>query len=336
MPNNAPAIKNLCVLIPVYDDWVAADLLVSRLGETLDGKLDQLSVILIDDGSTVDPPDSLAANVAHLRWLEVSRVVLKRNLGHQRALAIGLAHVANANANANAESESVANWDAVAIMDGDGEDDPADVPRLIAQCSQCGAREIVFAERTQRSENLVFRIGYLFYRHLHHLLTGHRIRFGNFSVVPGSMLGRVASISEIWNHYAAAVVQSGLPYSLLPTARARRLTGESKMNHVGLVVHGLSAISVYGEKIGVKLLMASVVSLILLVLSGLALVGLRIFTDLAIPGWASVVGGLLVILFIQTAALSLQFAFLVLQSRAGASFIPSRDYAHFIERIERL
>ena len=322
----APAIKSLCVLIPVYDDWVAAEMLISRLHESLDGKIDRLGVVLVDDGSTAARIGSLGESVRDCGWVEVSCLVLKRNLGHQRAIAVGLAQVAG----------SGDDWDAVALMDGDGEDDPADVPRLIGQCDESGGREIVFAERTQRSENLMFRIGYAAYRHLHHLLTGHRIRFGNFSVIPRSMLGRVASISEIWNHYAAAVVKSGLPYSLVPTARARRLTGESKMNHVGLVVHGLSAISVYGERIGVKLLIASVVSLILLVMIGLGVVGLRLFTDLAIPGWASVVGGLLLILFVQTAALSLQFAFLVLQSRAAASFIPSRDYGHFIERIERI
>ena len=61
---------------------------------------------------------------------------LRRNLGHQRAIAVGLAY-----------AEEHDPCDVVVIMDGDGEDDPKDVPRLLACCRQAGGREIVFAER---------------------------------------------------------------------------------------------------------------------------------------------------------------------------------------------
>jgi glycosyltransferase involved in cell wall biosynthesis len=316
---------NIAVLVPLCDDWAAVEMLLADLRNFLGQSTAAVRVFLIDDASTQLRPEGFARAILGDAFA-VTVITLKRNLGHQRALAIGIAHVA----------ERDDGYDAVVVMDSDGEDAPGDVPRLLQRLFETEGKAIVFAERTQRSENLVFRGGYFVYRHLHRLLTGNAIRFGNFSVIPGRLLGRIASISEIWNHYAAAVVKARLPVALVKTARARRLTGESKMNFTGLVIHGLSAISVYGETIGVKLLLASVASLALLFAAGLAVLFLKAFTDMAIPGWASTAVGLLAVIFIQMAALSLQFAFLVLQSRAGASFIPSRDHGYFIESVESI
>ena len=52
-------------------------------------------------------------------------------------------------------------------MDGDGEDDPADVPRLIERCSALGNTKVVFAERTRRVDSLTFRAFYACYRAAH-------------------------------------------------------------------------------------------------------------------------------------------------------------------------
>ena len=79
---------------------------------------------------------------------------------------------------------------------------------------------------------------------------------GNFSVIPRERLASLVVVSELWNHYAAAAMRSRQPFCTIPTRRAERLDGESKMNFVGLVVHGLSAISVYSDIVGVRLLIA--------------------------------------------------------------------------------
>ena len=141
-------------------------------------------------------------------------------------------------------------------------------PRLLAKCREEGDWKIVFAERTRRSESWVFRIFYVLYKAAHRLLTGSRVRVGNFSVVPRSRLSSLVVVSELWNHDAAAF-KSRQPYCLVPTRRAKRLHGHSSMNFVALVVHGLSAISVYSEIVGVRLLVFAF-GLILLTLSSVA------------------------------------------------------------------
>ena len=84
------------------------------------------------------------------------------------------------------------------------------------------------------------------------------------------------------------------------------------MNFVSLVTHGLSAISVYGDVAGVRLLLGTC-GLIFLSVTGISLVVVvRFVTDLAIPGWATYVVALLLIILMQAVTLSLFFIFLVL------------------------
>jgi hypothetical protein len=219
-------------------------------------------------------------------------------------------------------------------MDGDGEDAPADVPRLVDRLAATDGHAIVFAERRRRSESMWFRLGYALYRWCHRLLTGIPVRVGNFSIVPARQLERLVVVSELWNHYAAAVFKARIPYDSIPTERARRLTGPSKMNFVGLVAHGLSALSVHAETMGVRLLVLTMAAgLGVGTLIG-AVLAIRFLTTWAIPGWATTATGFLAMLLIQAASLAVVFAFLVLHGRSQPSFLPLRDYALFIRALE--
>ena len=144
----------------------------------------------MDDGSSVPRPPGFLAGERLLSIREVEHLRLRRNVGHQRAIAIGLAHV-----------HAQLPCQAVLVMDGDGEDRPSDVSSLLRKLEDCGRGRIVFAERTRRSEGLVFSFFYHLYRSLHRLLTGYAVRVGNFSVVPGHFLEQLAVTSELWSHY---------------------------------------------------------------------------------------------------------------------------------------
>lgn len=306
------------ILTPVFNDWASLKLLLAQLDSVLYDKAIEAQVIAIDDGSTLPfdarfPGDGFKA----LRRVEIVR--LRRNLGHQRAIAIGLSYV----------HDRVA-CEAVVLMDSDGEDDPRDVPRLLEKYRQEGGEKIIFAERKRRSESWTFRLFYSLYKFLHFLLTSRGVRVGNFSVVPAARLDSLVVISEMWNHYAAAAFKSRQPLDMIPTARAKRLVGTSKMNFVSLVTHGLSAISVYGDIISVRLLVMSIALGGLAAIGLGAVVGIRLLTDLAIPGWATLSTGLLAIILLQAIMFSLVFSFIILNSRQAASFLPCRDYFHFV------
>lgn len=312
----------LVVVSPVFDDWDAVAALLPALDRELAASGATARVLLVDDGSTQPPlPTIVRSPLCAIR--EVRVLALRRNLGAQRALAVGLAFI-----------HDRMPCDAVVVMDADGEDDPRDIQRLLGEAERHRGQAIVFARRMRRSEGIAFATLYRLYRAVHRLLTGIRVQVGNFSVVPYPLLRRLVVMSDLWNHYAAAVFQSRIAYRMVPTARAKRLAGRSRMSFVALVAHGLSAIAVFADRVGVRLLIAAVVALgaTLAVVVGAGLSWL--ITGRAPAGWlvATVVVGL--VLFIETAAGASLFVLQVLFARATSTFIPSRDYPFFVDSDE--
>jgi glycosyltransferase involved in cell wall biosynthesis len=183
-----PLDDGLAILLPVYNDWAALRLLLADLDAALTGHALRGRIVVIDDASTIPADDAdMAGPFAALGRIDV--VELRRNLGHQRAIAIGLSHV-----------EAAIPCRALVVMDSDGEDAPADVPRLLRRMDEEGGRKIVFAERTRRSESWTFLVSYTLFRLAHVILTGHAVRVGNFSAIPRVRLASLVSVSEIWNH----------------------------------------------------------------------------------------------------------------------------------------
>ena len=320
MAENQPII----IMIPVFNDWKAVELLLISLDEHLYHKNIQADVLIVDDASSIPiHNDFISEGLKAIQRIEV--LELRRNIGHQRAIAIGLSYI-----------EANVLCQAVVVMDGDGEDEPRDVIRLIQKCERKGYEKAVFARRSKRSESLLFKLFYIFYRQLYKLLTGHNIRVGNFSIIPYKVLRRLVVVSELWNHYAVGLLKAKVPYTEISSKRGIRLAGKPKMNFVSLITHGLSAISVYGDVVGVRLLVATgtligfaftAISLVLIV---------RFATNLAIPGWTSYIVLLLFIVLMQAVMLSLFFSFIVLNGRDNLGFLPKRDYNYFIMGILRV
>jgi polyisoprenyl-phosphate glycosyltransferase len=309
------------IMIPVYNDWASLAQLLPRLDSALASHFLTVDVLVVDDGSTLAPESEFESGAfTSLRRIDVLR--LRRNLGHQRAIAVGLAYI-----------DDCLPTDAVVVMDGDGEDDPADVPRLLERLEEEGNETIVFAERVKRSESFVFRIFYVLFKLLHLVLTGKGVKVGNFSAIPRRRLSSLVVVAEIWNHYAAAIFRSRQPYCMIPTRRSRRLCGKSSMNFVSLVTHGLSAISVYSDVVGVRLLVLSIMLALLTFVGLLGAILVRFATNLAIPGWASYTVGILLVLFVQAIMAAFVFSFVILGARHGTTFLPRRDYFYFIGSI---
>src|SRR5262249_44492331 len=147
---------------------------------------------------------------------------------------------------------------------------------------------------------------------------------------PFQYLSTLSVMPELWNHYAAAVFRSKLPVATIPIPRGHRIAGTSHMNFVALVSHGLSAMSVFGDIIGVRLLISSLIGALTAGLGILGVAGVRFLTDWAIPGWATYATGALVIILIQFITIATSFTFVVLSNRTNLGFLPLRDYAYFV------
>ncbi|GMV91201.1 MAG: glycosyltransferase [Candidatus Hydrogenedentes bacterium] len=313
----------LVVLTPVYQDWEACGILLQKLDEVLAEHELRARVLIVDDGSTVDAPETFARET-YRQYDAVDIVHLRTNLGHQRAIGVGLTYA----------YEEVP-LDAVAIMDSDGEDRPEDVPRLVARFRELNRRQVVFADRTRRSESIVFKIFYLLYKIIVWTLTSTRVRVGNFSVLSAEHLSRLVAVSDLWNHYAAAVFNANIPHTSVPTSRGVRYAGRSAMNFVALVTHGLSSIAVFSGVVGVRLLLACAALLALFFAGIVVVLALQASALVVVPQWAMVGVGILGVLLAQLLLLSFGAIVFILHGRDRMSFLPIRDYHYFVARVTR-
>jgi len=154
--------------------------------------------------------------------------------------------------------------------------------------------------------------------------------------MPRPLLDKVVYYSEIWNHIAGGIIKSGLPYTSIVTNRGKRYAGTSKMKFNSLLMHGLGAIAVFIEVIASRLLIFSLILIGISLLAILALVGIRSFTDLAIPGWTSTVVSAMLIILLQSFLLSLFTIFLYISSQSQRKFIPAQHYKDYTGAVETI
>jgi glycosyltransferase involved in cell wall biosynthesis len=308
------------ILLPLFNDWETLPLLLREFSEKIDSQLlAKTELLIVNDGSSVTQPQ-----ITHSPFAATSVLHLTRNVGHQKAIALGLAFVA-------AEKPC----DNVIVMDSDGEDKPEDVAKLLSASSE-NPGKIVFAKRTKRQEGLVFQLFYRIYKFVFIMLTGKFIAFGNFSIIPFSVLTKLVHVSEIWNHFSGGVLRSRMPYITIPLSRGSRLAGKSKMSFTNLIVHGLSAVAVHIDTVAVRLLLLSLILVFSAVLGIVSVAVIRFFTDWAIPGWTSFVVLGLSIIFIQALLISLFLVFIVLTYRTQKHFIPALHYRDFVAFLEKI
>jgi glycosyltransferase involved in cell wall biosynthesis len=313
-------MQKLRLVVPAFNDWDALGILLRELDRVASMLPVQIDVSAVDDGSTLYAPADLcqSADLQHIGSVEI--VSLRTNLGHQRAIAVGLCIAVEDG-----------DCDAVLVMDADGEDSPAAVRQLLEAAGQA-TDFCVVAQRGKRSEGPVFRAFYLLYRLFFFLLTGHGISFGNFCLISRSYARRLVSVSDLWNNLPAAVLHSRLPIKAVSVDRARRYAGKSKMNITQLIVHGLSGLSVYADTIFIRLL---ILTFGLFFLSGVSIplvLILRIFFPrYATPGWATTVSFGISTILVQTLSFTLLFVIMLLSNRVQRLIIPFVDYKHFVD-----
>lgn len=129
------------VVVPAFDEAENLEVLVPRILDQLAQMPGDGHVLVVDDGSRDSTPEVMAKLVANHDRVEVDRSV--RNRGKAAALQRGFARAIEAEATA------------VVMMDADGQDDPAELPRLVAQLDQ--GFDLVTGARVERNDRFVKR-----------------------------------------------------------------------------------------------------------------------------------------------------------------------------------
>jgi glycosyltransferase involved in cell wall biosynthesis len=131
------------VVVPVYNEAGNVDKLVAEIAWALDGRAYEM--VFVDDASTDETRAVLAELQARYDRLRV--VGHRRNAGQSRAIRTGVQH---------------ARGPVVGTLDGDGQNDPADLPALYRALTRADAPPdlaMVMGRRTKRQDNAWKRFG---------------------------------------------------------------------------------------------------------------------------------------------------------------------------------
>lgn len=225
--------------------------------------------LVIDDSAGTDP------DVIQLEDLpDVDVLTPPFNLGHQRAIVFGLRDLV----------PRLDGDELVVTMDSDGEDQPADVPRLIAAL-ETSRSPLVLAERTKRKEPLRFRIMYLFFRVLFRVLTGTRVKSGNFALQSAPSLAASIDHPSFDLCYSSTLLALRRATTMVPCARGARFAGRSRMSSYALIAHGVRMLLPFSERIAVRMMIVAGTSFAALA-AYLVLLGTGVFGN--DPGWGAI------------------------------------------------
>jgi polyisoprenyl-phosphate glycosyltransferase len=313
----------LTVITPVFNDWHSLREVVTLI-DSVDMPDVSISIVVVNDGSSLGCPEDWLESCRFCRITDLNILELACNLGHQRAIALGIAWVVQKHV-----------CDVIVVMDSDGEDNPNDLPRLVSRY-RAQPDAIIVAERHRRSERFGFRVGYCIYKLMFRILAGRRIGFGNFCAFDMAIGRRLASSPDTWNHLAAALLRSRIPIAAVPTERGYRLAGAPTTNLPILLAHGLGAFAVFSDEVFARLLLLSVLLGGAALVGVIVVVGIRLLTDLAIPGWATTALGALAIVVLQAIVICLVASVQLLAQRNQASAFPNALIDYFLKEWRRI
>lgn len=235
--------------------WIVTPMLrdtesfIRLYGETVDacaaaGLPPTLRFLVVDDSAGIDP------DVERLGDLDAVEVLTPPfNLGHQRAIVFGLRFLLP-----RLDKNSL-----VVTMDSDGEDQPSDVPRLLAALTS-GKAVLAIAHRTQRFEPFQFRVMYILFRFVFRIVTGITVRSGNFAAQRADSLATTIHHPSFDLCYSSTLLALGRPTVAVPCARGKRFAGQSRMSTSALMAHGIRMLLPFSERIAVRMMFVSAVS----------------------------------------------------------------------------
>jgi glycosyltransferase involved in cell wall biosynthesis len=203
---------------------------------------------------------------------ELTIVDLSRNFGHMHAVSAGLL---------NAKGK------AVVVMDGDLQDPPELIPKLFAKW-QKGA-EVVLANRANRAEGAVQKIfTKLFYWTIGRISSCPIPKqVGTFCLIDRRVVKVINEMPERVRFFAGLRAWTGYRNETVTYDRPDRRNGDSKVGFWGQVKLAKNGIVSFSNWPLLWLSRLSLLASLLLFFFGLTIVGIKLFSNLAIPGWAS-------------------------------------------------
>ena len=265
-------------VVPCYNEEAVLRETASRLGAILDtlkaeGRIAATSsVYFVDDGSR-DSTWGLIDELAKARS-DCCGVKLSRNRGHQNALLCGLMTIGG---------------DALISLDADLQDDLSIIPSMVEAFA--AGYEIVYAVRRKRDADTVFKrwTAESYYRLLAAMGVQIIFNHADYRLMGRRSLEALRDYQETHLFLRGMIPQLGFRAKSVEFDRAERFAGESKYplsKMLALAWRGVTSFSAAPLRVITGL--GALVSVLSVGMGAWALF-VRLFTDVALPGWASTV-----------------------------------------------
>jgi len=279
-----PAEAGLSIVVPVFNEGAGLAGFHARLVEIARGLRQQrglaTEVIYVDDGSR---DNSLAvAQTLPAEALDIQVVSLSRNFGKEAALLAGLDH---------------ARLGAVLFMDGDGQHPPALIPVLVGHWLD-GGNDVVFTAKANRANEPWLRrvaVG-MFYKLINwNARAAIPEDAGDFRLLSpraADALRRLPERNRFFKGLASWIGFKQFRVDYEPAERKYGTTSWSSRSLIGLSIEGLTSFSV------APLRMASLLGLALALVAllfGASILWETLFNGKSVPGYPSLVVGLMVL-----------------------------------------
>ena len=222
------------ILIPVYNDWKSLNKLIVEIDKNLKNYTSiQTEILIINDLSTEDFYIK-KNNFSSIKKIKILN--LKKNLGSQKSIAIGLNH-----------SKKETGSFFITVMDGDGEDNPSEIKKMLDEATK-HENFIVTSNRKKRRESILVVLLYRIHLIISFLFTFQWISFGNFTTFNSKHLPKLLSNNSSWYAHSSSVLKN-CEVKRIYAKREKRYFDKSKLNMLALMEHSLRVNAVFLPKI---------------------------------------------------------------------------------------
>jgi hypothetical protein len=227
-------LRTIYVVIPSYGDNKSVLEITSEIDAMVDGNL---VFCILDDSAGVDKYPKLASNF-HI-------FIPKSNMGQQKILVNFFRHTLPIYFNHTPN-------DLVLILDGDGEDAPININKMLKVLDANNA-EMVVATRGKRQVKALFKIGYLFFQIFGFILCNRKINHGTFSVSRRESLEKAVKNRNFDYSFVGGMIANKMTKEKLKCDRDPRRFGKSNLNKINLISYGLRVYAGINPKVNYKL-----------------------------------------------------------------------------------
>jgi polyisoprenyl-phosphate glycosyltransferase len=277
MPTRQTLTPSISCVIPAYNEARSLGALVPEVLATLQALSAQVEVIIVDDGSRDDTLAVMHALCA--RYPQVNYLKLSRNFGKEPALTAGI---------------EAAQGDVVILMDGDGQHPVSLLPDMFAKWRD--GSDVVYAVRRTREDQsgLQITLTSWFYKLVN---LGNRVKIppnaGDFRLMDRKVVEALKRLTERNRFMKGLYAWVGFNSMAIDYEPLPRTDGKSNFGLRGslsLAFTGILAFSI------APLRALTITGLLLSMMAlgyGLWVVGEYFITGIAVPGYATIVVGMM-------------------------------------------